>query len=104
MLVLAFDTATAAVTVALCEWVPGLADEPGLAADVDHVPGTRIRGASLTVDRRRHAELLAPSISALLKEVDAVPADLAAIAVGVGPGLIPACGSGWSRPGCWRTR
>jgi tRNA threonylcarbamoyl adenosine modification protein YeaZ len=87
VLVLAFDTATAAITVALCEWVPGLADEPGSPlASVEHVPGTRIRAASLTVDHRRHAELLAPSISALLKEVDAVPADLAAIAVGVGPG------------------
>ncbi|HEV7935524.1 MAG TPA: tRNA (adenosine(37)-N6)-threonylcarbamoyltransferase complex dimerization subunit type 1 TsaB [Actinomadura sp.] len=72
MLVLAFDTATAAVTVALYEWSPGEV--------------IRMRAATETVDRRRHAELLAPSIAAVLAEAGVVPADLSAVAVGVGPG------------------
>ncbi|MBC6458578.1 tRNA (adenosine(37)-N6)-threonylcarbamoyltransferase complex dimerization subunit type 1 TsaB [Actinomadura sp. HBU206391] len=72
MLVLAFDTATAAVTVALYEWAPGEA--------------IRMRAVMETVDRRRHAELLAPSIAAVLAEAATTPADLSAVAVGVGPG------------------
>ncbi|MBC6464589.1 tRNA (adenosine(37)-N6)-threonylcarbamoyltransferase complex dimerization subunit type 1 TsaB [Actinomadura alba] len=72
MLVLAFDTATAAVTVALYEWAPGEA--------------IRMRACMETVDRRRHAELLAPSIAAVLAEAGAASADLSAVAVGVGPG------------------
>ncbi|MEW2355166.1 tRNA (adenosine(37)-N6)-threonylcarbamoyltransferase complex dimerization subunit type 1 TsaB [Spirillospora sp. NPDC029432] len=72
MLVLAFDTATAAVTVALYEWSPG--------------EGVRRRGAAETVDRRRHTELLTPSIAAVMAEAGAAPGDLSAIAVGVGPG------------------
>ncbi|HEU5158894.1 MAG TPA: tRNA (adenosine(37)-N6)-threonylcarbamoyltransferase complex dimerization subunit type 1 TsaB [Streptosporangiaceae bacterium] len=71
MLVLAFDTATAAVTVALREWAPG--------------EGSRSCAAVHTVDRR-HAELLAPSITAVLTRAGAARADLSAIAVGVGPG------------------
>jgi tRNA threonylcarbamoyl adenosine modification protein YeaZ len=71
VLVLAFDTATAAVTVALHEWSPG---EKAL-----------VRAATETVDRR-HAELLAPSISAVLAEAGADRTDLSAIVVGVGPG------------------
>ena len=71
MLVLAFDTATAAVTVALQEWSPG--------------EGTRLRAATNTVDRR-HAEILAPSIAAVLAQAGATRAGLSAIAVGVGPG------------------
>jgi tRNA threonylcarbamoyladenosine biosynthesis protein TsaB len=72
VLVLAFDTATAAVTVALYEWCPGEA--------------IRMRAATEAVDRRRHAELLAPSIAAVLAEAGVAPADLSAVAVGVGPG------------------
>lgn len=72
MLVLAFDTATAAVTVALYEWIPG--------------EGARRRGGVETVDRRRHTELLTPSIAEVMAEAGAVPRDLGAIAVGVGPG------------------
>ncbi|WP_433329271.1 tRNA (adenosine(37)-N6)-threonylcarbamoyltransferase complex dimerization subunit type 1 TsaB [Spirillospora sp. CA-294931] len=72
MLVLAFDTATAAVTVALYEWTPG--------------EGVRRRGAAESVDRRRHTELLTPSIAEVLAEAGAAPADLSAISVGVGPG------------------
>lgn len=72
MLVLAFDTATSSVTVALHEWFPG-----GPARPVASVTG---------VDRQRHAEVLSPSISRVLSEAGAAPGDLDAIAVGVGPG------------------
>ncbi|QFG23959.1 tRNA (adenosine(37)-N6)-threonylcarbamoyltransferase complex dimerization subunit type 1 TsaB [Actinomadura sp. WMMB 499] len=72
MLVLAFDTATAAVTVALYEWVPG--------------EGAACRGAAGAVDRRKHTELLTPSIARVMADAGAAPDDLSAIAVGVGPG------------------
>ncbi|WP_067486859.1 tRNA (adenosine(37)-N6)-threonylcarbamoyltransferase complex dimerization subunit type 1 TsaB [Actinomadura hibisca] len=72
MLVLAFDTATAAVTVALYEWTPG--------------EGVRARATAEAVDQRRHTELLTPSIARVLAEAGAAPDDLSAIAVGVGPG------------------
>ncbi|TDB93803.1 tRNA (adenosine(37)-N6)-threonylcarbamoyltransferase complex dimerization subunit type 1 TsaB [Actinomadura sp. 7K534] len=72
MLVLAFDTATAAITVALYEWTPGEGAVP--------------RGVAEAVDRRRHTELLTPSIAGVMAEAGAAPADLSAIAVGVGPG------------------
>ncbi|MFI0357794.1 tRNA (adenosine(37)-N6)-threonylcarbamoyltransferase complex dimerization subunit type 1 TsaB [Actinomadura sp. 9N407] len=72
MLVLAFDTATAAVTVALYDWSPG--------------EGVRRRGIAENVDRRRHTELLAPSIARVMAEAGAAPGELSAIAVGVGPG------------------
>jgi tRNA threonylcarbamoyladenosine biosynthesis protein TsaB len=72
VLVLAFDTATAAVTVALSEWAPG---EP-----------PRLRAESKVVDRRRHAEVLAPAIETVLAEAQVSRAELSAIAVGVGPG------------------
>lgn len=66
-MLLAFDTATPAVTVALCD-------------------GQRVVAERSTVDAMRHGELLAPSITALLDEVGLVRQDLTAIAVGVGPG------------------
>ncbi|REE98182.1 tRNA (adenosine(37)-N6)-threonylcarbamoyltransferase complex dimerization subunit type 1 TsaB [Thermomonospora umbrina] len=72
MLVLAFDTATSAVTVALYEWIPG--------------EGARRRALADGVDVRRHAEVLTPAIAGVLAEAGAVPADLSAVAVGVGPG------------------
>jgi tRNA threonylcarbamoyl adenosine modification protein YeaZ len=64
---LAFDTATSAVTVALHD-------------------GERVVASSTTVDARRHGELLAPTITALLDEAWVPRQDLTAIAVGVGPG------------------
>lgn len=64
---LAFDTATPAVTVALSD-------------------GTTSLAASTTIDARRHGELLAPGIDAVLREAGAAPADLTDVAVGVGPG------------------
>lgn len=67
MLLIAFDTSTPAVTVALHD-------------------GTGVLASSTVVDSRRHGELLAPGIEAVLGEVGRSPADLTAIVVGVGPG------------------
>lgn len=67
MLLLGLDTSGAAVTVALHD-------------------GSRIVARRATLDARRHAELLAPSIEAVLAEADAVRTDLTGVAVGVGPG------------------
>lgn len=66
-MLLAFDTATPAVTVALYD-------------------GERVVAETLAVDAMRHGELLAPSISALMAEAWVARQDLTAIAVGVGPG------------------
>jgi tRNA threonylcarbamoyladenosine biosynthesis protein TsaB len=67
VLIIAFDTATPAVTVALHD-------------------GRRVVAGETAVDARRHGELLAPAIAAALAVADATPADLTAVAVGVGPG------------------
>jgi len=67
VLILAFDTATPAVTVALH-------DDTGIVAHES------------AVDARRHGELLAPSISRVLGKAGVTPADLTVIAVGTGPG------------------
>jgi tRNA threonylcarbamoyladenosine biosynthesis protein TsaB len=64
---LAFDTATPAVTVALYD-------------------GERVVAERSTVDAMRHGELLAPAISTVLDEAGLVRQDLTAVAVGVGPG------------------
>jgi tRNA threonylcarbamoyl adenosine modification protein YeaZ len=64
---LALDTATPAVTVALHD-------------------GERVVAASTVVDARRHGELLATGITAVLDEAWVARQDLTAIAVGVGPG------------------
>jgi tRNA threonylcarbamoyladenosine biosynthesis protein TsaB len=67
VLLLAFDTATPAVTVALHD-------------------GDRALAETVTVDARRHGELLSPSIAKVMADAGAEPADLTGIAVGVGPG------------------
>jgi tRNA threonylcarbamoyladenosine biosynthesis protein TsaB len=72
VLVLAFDTATAAVTVALHEWAPG--------------EGVIPRASVHAVDGRRHAELLTPSIATVLAEAGVHASELSALAVGAGPG------------------
>jgi tRNA threonylcarbamoyl adenosine modification protein YeaZ len=64
---LAFDTATAAVTVALYD-------------------GGRVVASSTRVDAMRHGELLAPAITSVLDEAWVPRQDVTAIAVGVGPG------------------
>lgn len=64
---LAFDTATPAVTVALHDGAATLAE-------------------STTVDARRHGELLAPAIDEVLAHAGRRAVDITDIAVGVGPG------------------
>ncbi|MBY9074808.1 tRNA (adenosine(37)-N6)-threonylcarbamoyltransferase complex dimerization subunit type 1 TsaB [Nocardioides sp. WL0053] len=66
-MLLAFDTATPAVTVALFD-------------------GERVVAERTMVDAMRHGELLAPEIAAVLDEAGLVRQDLTALAVGVGPG------------------
>ncbi|MGH3444142.1 MAG: tRNA (adenosine(37)-N6)-threonylcarbamoyltransferase complex dimerization subunit type 1 TsaB [Nocardioidaceae bacterium] len=66
-MLLAFDTATEAVTVALHD-------------------GGRVVAVHNAVDPRRHGELLAPGIVAVLDEAWVPRQDVTAIAVGVGPG------------------
>jgi tRNA threonylcarbamoyl adenosine modification protein YeaZ len=67
VLLLAFDTATPAVTVALHDGAAVLAEE-------------------FAVDARRHGELLSPCIDKVLRSAGAAPGDLTAVAVGTGPG------------------
>ncbi|SCL68611.1 tRNA (adenosine(37)-N6)-threonylcarbamoyltransferase complex dimerization subunit type 1 TsaB [Micromonospora chersina] len=71
MLVLVVDSSTPAVTAALVE-----VSAAGVAA----------RAQRCTVDARAHGELLAPQVDAVLADVGARPADLAAIVAGLGPG------------------
>lgn len=72
MLLLAFDTSTAAVSVAL--------------ADVATDGGCTVLAESTVVDARRHGELLAPGIAAVLGRAGVARTDLGAVAVGLGPG------------------
>jgi tRNA threonylcarbamoyl adenosine modification protein YeaZ len=67
-MLLAFDTSSAAVTVAL-------ASATG-----------EVLASSSTVDALRHGELLAPAIASALGTAGCRPSDLTKIAVGVGPG------------------
>jgi tRNA threonylcarbamoyl adenosine modification protein YeaZ len=67
VLLLAFDTATPAVTVALHD-------------------GAHVLAETTTVDARRHGELLASSIDAVLTEAGAGRLDITAVAAGTGPG------------------
>jgi tRNA threonylcarbamoyladenosine biosynthesis protein TsaB len=67
VLVLGFDTATPAVSVAVHD-------------------GARVVGEAFAVDARRHGELLAPMIAKVMADAGASRADLTAVAVGVGPG------------------
>jgi tRNA threonylcarbamoyladenosine biosynthesis protein TsaB len=67
VLVVGFDTATPAVSVALHD-------------------GEGIVSEAFAADGRRHGELLAPMIAKVMADVGASRADLTAVAVGVGPG------------------
>jgi tRNA threonylcarbamoyladenosine biosynthesis protein TsaB len=67
VLVVGFDTATPAVSVALHD-------------------GERVVSEAFAVDARRHGELLAPMIAKVIGDAGASRADLTAVAVGVGPG------------------
>ena len=68
-MLLAFDTSSAAVTVALADPMTGA-----------------VIASSSTVDALRHGELLAPAIADALSAAGCRPGDLTRIAVGVGPG------------------
>lgn len=67
MLVLAFDTATPAVTVALHD-------------------GAAVIAGESAVDGRRHGELLAAAIEKVMADAGAGYGDLTAVGVGTGPG------------------
>ena len=69
MLLLALDTATPAVTVALY--------------DTD---GDRVLAAADQIDARRHGELLLPSVDRVLREADRSLEEVGRLIVGVGPG------------------
>jgi tRNA threonylcarbamoyladenosine biosynthesis protein TsaB len=64
---LAFDTATPHVTVALHD-------------------GAQVLASYESEESMRHGEMLAPGIERVLEEAGATPADLTGVAVGVGPG------------------
>ncbi|HEY7987809.1 MAG TPA: tRNA (adenosine(37)-N6)-threonylcarbamoyltransferase complex dimerization subunit type 1 TsaB, partial [Lapillicoccus sp.] len=67
MLLLAIDTSTTAITVAVHDGSGTLAE-------------------ATTLDARGHAEHLAPGITRVLAEAGAAPADLTDIVCGLGPG------------------
>jgi tRNA threonylcarbamoyl adenosine modification protein YeaZ len=67
VLLLAIDTATSAITVALHD-------------------GDRVLAESSTVDARRHGEYLAPGIAQVLAQCGHTPADVSAVVAGTGPG------------------
>ena len=66
-MLLAFDTATPQVTVALHD-------------------GERVVAEYVATEAMRHGEMLAPGIAAVLDEAGAISQDVTAVAVGVGPG------------------
>ncbi|HZO66956.1 MAG: tRNA (adenosine(37)-N6)-threonylcarbamoyltransferase complex dimerization subunit type 1 TsaB [Kribbellaceae bacterium] len=68
-MLLAFDTSSAAVTVAVADPDTG-----------------EVLASSSTQDALRHGELLAPAIRTALAEAGVRPSDLTRIAVGAGPG------------------
>ena len=67
MLLLAIDTSTSAIAVALHD-------------------GRRVLAERSTIDARHHTEHVAPSITAVLDDSGRSAADVSAVAVGVGPG------------------
>lgn len=67
MLLLAIDTSTSAIAVALHD-------------------GERVLAERSTIDARHHTEHVAPGIAAVLDDAGRTPADVTTVAVGVGPG------------------
>jgi tRNA threonylcarbamoyl adenosine modification protein YeaZ len=67
VLLLAIDTSTSAIAVALHD-------------------GERVLAERSTIDARRHTEHVAPGITAVLADAGRTAADVTAVAVGVGPG------------------
>lgn len=80
MLLLVIDTSSAAVTAAVAD----VSAEPRVAESPVVEP--QVLAERVTVDARAHAELLIPSIDAVLREAGARPSDLGAVVAGVGPG------------------
>jgi tRNA threonylcarbamoyl adenosine modification protein YeaZ len=78
VLVLGLDTSSPAIGVACVELEPD--PDGGPAASWGRQADWRV------VDARAHGELLATGIRAVLAELGAVPRDLGAVAVGLGPG------------------
>ena len=71
MLVLALDTSTAAVTAVVARCEAGVA---------------RVLGSAAYFGAQEHVEQLAVMAAQAMREADVVPADLAAVVVGAGPG------------------
>jgi tRNA threonylcarbamoyl adenosine modification protein YeaZ len=67
VLLLAFDTATPAITAAVYD-------------------GERVLAESMTLDARRHGELLMPAITSVLGQAGAAVQDVTAVVTGTGPG------------------
>ena len=67
MLLLALDTSTSAITVALHD-------------------GARVRAEATTLDARAHGERLAPGIREVLEAAGATPGELTHVVCGLGPG------------------
>lgn len=72
MLLLGLDTATAVTTVALVRSAPSSGSE--VLAECSHL------------DPRRHGEVLPVQIDDVLQRAEVTPADVDAVAVGIGPG------------------
>ena len=72
MLVLALDTATPTLVVGLARWAPG--------TDVEVLAERSLASGN------RHAELLAPTVGAVLEEAGRSMGDLDAVVTGLGPG------------------
>ncbi|MEO3755125.1 tRNA (adenosine(37)-N6)-threonylcarbamoyltransferase complex dimerization subunit type 1 TsaB [Streptomyces sp. B6B3] len=76
MLLLAMDTATPAVTVAL----------HGDDAGASDAPAPRLLAAAAQVDARRHGELLLPAVDRVLGEAGRELDEVTGLVVGTGPG------------------
>jgi tRNA threonylcarbamoyl adenosine modification protein YeaZ len=83
VLVLALDTSTPAVTVAVCAVDAERATTPGTTSLAEPVT---VLAAQREVAANRHGELLAGLVGKVLADAGVEPAGLAAVAVGVGPG------------------
>ena len=81
---LAFDTSTPAVTVAVADFEPWTYPEGGWIRPV--LDGVHLLATQSEVATNRHGELLAPLIAAALSDAGAAPGDIGAVGVGLGPG------------------
>ena len=72
MLLLALDTSTSAITVALHD-------------------GTSVLAQASTLDARAHGERLAPGIQQVLAQAGATPTELTHVVCGLGPGPFTGC-------------